>query len=145
MATPDDTITKLAQTLPEKVGVLAHPDDVLSHANLTLTEKREVLGAWASDAHGVVDAPGIRRLDSGAAIRVDEVLSALRALDELGAGRGSTVPIRVVERRRPSLSRVLVTLTCRDDDDDPPPSPAAALPPGLEAARRRKWEPCGNP
>ena len=143
MATPDDTITRLEHTLYEKVRLLGHPDEVLAHPNITAPEKREVLAAWASDAHGVVDAPGLRQIDSGAIVSVDEILTALRALDECGADHASRVPTPSFERRRrPSLAKVLVALTHRsDDDDDPPPSPAAALPPGLAAARRRRWEP----
>ena len=146
MATTDRSITVRDPSIADLARVLGHPEDVLAHRNLTVGEKRELLAAWASDAHAVADAPGLRQLDSGAIVSVEEVLSALRALDEPSVGRGSTIPVRRVERhRRPSLSRLLVTLTRRDDDDDPPPLPAAALPPGLEYARRRRWEPCGNP
>lgn len=133
-------------TFADALRVLGHPDDVLSRPNLTTAEKREVLAAWASDAHAVVDSPGLRQLDSGSIVSVDEVLRALRALDASDAGRPSTAPTpRPRRRRRPTLSRLLVTLRSRDDDDDdPPPSPAAALPPGLAFALRRKWEPSGH-
>ena len=148
MAAPDDPITTYRPTLADKARVLGHPDEMLAHPNLNPTEKRELLAAWASDAHGVVDSPGLRQIDSGAIVTVDEILAALRALDERGAGSRRSSPVntpRFERRRHPSLSRVLVALTRRDDDDDPPPSPAAALPPGLAYARRRRWESGDNP
>ncbi len=33
-------------------GLLGHPDDVVRDPGMTLDEKRAVLAAWASDAHG---------------------------------------------------------------------------------------------
>src|SRR4051812_25040058 len=53
-------------------GVLGHPDDVVRHPRMTLAEKRAVLAAWASDAHAVEDAPGLRQLDDGSLVAVDE-------------------------------------------------------------------------
>lgn len=158
MPTHDHPNTAHDRSRADLVRVLGQPDDVLSHPDLTTTEKREILAGWASDAHAVVDAPGLRQLDSGAIVGLDEVLRALRALDD-GGGRPSKAPTSkgptpsegptskmstpgFERRRRPSLARLLVSLRSRDDDDDdPPPSPAAALPLDLAAARRRKWEP----
>lgn len=123
--------------------VLGHPDDVVSHPNLTAAEKREILASWASDAHAVVDTPGLRQLDSGAVVHIDDVLQALRALDAADAGPSRVRRPRFERHRRSSLTRLLVSLRRRDDDDDdddPPPSPAAVLPLELVAARRRKWE-----
>jgi hypothetical protein len=55
---------------------------VLGHPDLTVAERRAILAACASDAHAVEDAPWLRQLENGARISVDEVLSALRALDD---------------------------------------------------------------
>ena len=142
MAPLEHLTTTRALTPGAAVRLLGHPVDVMNHPGLTTAEKREVLAAWASDAHAVVDAPGLRQLDSGAVVGVDEVLDALRALDAPGAGHAETGPTpRVARRRRPARPRILVSLSRKDDDDDPPPSPAAALPLDLAAARRRRWEP----
>ena len=119
---------------------LAHPDDVVRDATLSLDEKRAILASWASDAHAVADAPTLRQLDSGAIVDLDVILHALQALDgELDAGRagparpaadlrwwrgaGRHEAILTRWRRRSNVARR------RDDDDDPPPCPASnALP-----------------
>jgi hypothetical protein len=125
-----------------RVASLGHPEDVLLQPDLTKAEKRAILASWASDAHAVPDQPGLRRLDSGAVVDVDEVLRALRALD--GADDGRRPPTKATSRRRrPGSFRVF--LTRRRDDDDPPPAPAAAFPLGMELALRRKWDGCGEP
>ena len=141
MSKPLQTVIPALAALADKASVLGHPDDVLSASDLTVAEKRELLAAWASDAHAVRDTPALRQLDSGAVVSVDEVLGALRALDPSDAeGTRASHPGR--KRRR---------LFCqwrgptRDDDDDPPPCPAAALPFGLELARRRKWDRAPEP
>lgn len=139
-ATPHDP-----SGLADAVRVLSHPDEVLSHPDLTASEKREVLAAWASDAHAVPDQPGLRQLDSGAIVSVDEVFRSLRALDCPPAVCGSEHRSTGFERRRRPSRGQLVFVKRRDDDDDDPPSPAAALPLGLAAALRRKWETGAQP
>ena len=133
-----------ARTVAEVAGTLGHPDDVLSDTSLTGAEKREILSAWASDAHAVPDRPTLRQLPSGAVVEVADALRALRALD--GSDPPTTTPERPATwraRRRPSLPRLRLLLRRRDDDDDdddPPPAPAGALPFGVALARRRKWD-----
>jgi hypothetical protein len=61
---------------------LGHPDDVLNDAALTKTEKRSILAAWASDSRAVHDAPALRQLDNGAIVAIDDIMRALRALDD---------------------------------------------------------------
>ena len=137
MSKPLQTMISDLSALADRARVLGHPDDVLSASELTTAEKRELLAAWASDAHAVRDAPNLRQLDSGAVVSVDEVLGALRALDaasDAGGARASHSG-----RKRVRLFRQWRG-SARDDDDDPPPSPAAALPFGLELARRRRWD-----
>ncbi|HEY3623854.1 MAG TPA: hypothetical protein VGL12_15955 [Roseiarcus sp.] len=58
-----------------------HPDDVRSHSELTIAEKRAIFASWASDAHAVDDMPWLRQLECGDRIPLSEILRALRALD----------------------------------------------------------------
>ena len=60
--------------------VFDHPRDVVTHAALSVSEKRAILSSWASDAsasHPALSAPaGLR-----APVTIDEILDALRELD----------------------------------------------------------------
>jgi hypothetical protein len=109
-------------------AALMHPDDVMSNLQLTRAQKREILASWASDARAVHDLPALRQLDNGAIVRVDDVLRALRALDDdVGIGRHAPVRIRPSvqrQRRRPVSWPIALRRRSRDDDDDPPPCPA---------------------
>jgi hypothetical protein len=59
-----------------------HPRDVARDPDLTLNEKRAILASWASDACAVEAAPGLRCAPGGRrAVKFDEVMDALRALD----------------------------------------------------------------
>lgn len=78
--------------------LLLHPADVLECEDLGPTEKRAILASWASDERVVEDAPALRWLESGVIISVDEILRALKAIDEAS-----------------------------DPDDDPPPASAARV------------------
>jgi hypothetical protein len=103
---------------------------------MTVEEKRSLLASWASDARGVVDAPALRQLDNGAIVFIDDILDALKQLDESG-GRPSPAGLRLSRRKRARSTRsgILIKLGVtgkdrrRDDDDDPPPCPVAARPP----------------
>ncbi|MCA0026631.1 MULTISPECIES: hypothetical protein [unclassified Mesorhizobium] len=113
-----------------------NPGDVLNCSTMSLEAKRGLLASWASDAHAVDDAPSLRRLDDGSVMNVDEILRALKALDEREQGHP---PHRAASRsqrrsfgrfRRGSWSRWIAGIRGEDDDDDPPPSPVcAAIPP----------------
>jgi hypothetical protein len=112
-------------------AALMHPDDVMSNLQLTRAQKRELLASWASDARAVRDLPALRQLDNGAIVRVDDVLRALRALDDddVRIGRHAPAWIRPLvqrQRRRPvSWPKIALRRRSRDDDDDdPPPCPA---------------------
>src|SRR5215210_4003745 len=62
--------------------VFSHPAEVVRHSGLTRAEKRAILASWASDACAVEAAPALRRLPGASEpVRVDDVLTALRALD----------------------------------------------------------------
>jgi len=58
------------------------PRQVLAHPALGRAEKRQLLASWASDACAVESLPNWRRLpETGALVPVDDILTALRALD----------------------------------------------------------------
>jgi len=66
------------------VGFL-HPTDVLKDPHLTISEKREVLSSWASDASAVTDEPWMRwLLGTPEPVPLDDVREALLRLDRLG-------------------------------------------------------------
>jgi hypothetical protein len=116
-------------------AAFAHPDQVLGDERLSRARKREILASWASDARAVADRPALRRLESGAVVRVEEILRALGSLDEAGSpgdeGRGSVLVLRPCfarrDRRAPGLRRDgRVRWGTSEDDDDPPPRPVRA-------------------
>lgn len=60
-----------------------HPSRVVNDPDLTLNEKRAILASWACDACAVTAAPHLQRTPSGKRpVRYDDVMDALRALDE---------------------------------------------------------------
>lgn len=60
-----------------------HPSEVINDPDLTLSEKRAILASWASDACAIKAVPTLRRLPGGKCpVHFDEVMDALRALDE---------------------------------------------------------------
>jgi hypothetical protein len=117
-------------------AVFLHPEEVLADRRMTDEQKRGLLASWASDAHALECAPTLRQLESGAVVRLDDVLAALKTLD---AGL-ETPKARSPDRRRGRAKILRLRLTPRwarptgpdDDDDDPPP--AAALRQTLLAA-----------
>lgn len=60
-----------------------HPFEVARHPSLEPEVKRAILASWASDRSAVRDQPALRK-PRGArrAIPVDDVLAAMRTLDE---------------------------------------------------------------
>jgi hypothetical protein len=64
-------------------AVFEHPRDVVSDPDLTIQEKRAILSSWASDACAVESAPHLRqRPGAPAAVTFDEIVEALRSLDD---------------------------------------------------------------
>jgi len=64
-----------------------HPFDIAQHPSLEPEVKRAILASWASDASGVRNQPGLRRLPGAARVAfVDDVLAALRSLDSAQSG-----------------------------------------------------------
>jgi hypothetical protein len=81
----------------------AHPMAVVNDADLTLNEKRAILASWASDACAVEAAPELRQLVSGPIIRFEEIMDALKMLDEQAAASTKPVPHyrRILQNRNP--------------------------------------------
>jgi len=63
-------------------GAFDHPSDVVREPDLTLHEKRAILSSWASDACAVESSPALRQLTTGRIVTFDDILDALRSLDE---------------------------------------------------------------
>jgi hypothetical protein len=112
--------------------VFGHPYDVVDHPDLSIEDKRAFLASWASDANAVPHMPSLRQLPDGSIVKVEDILRALKALDErfdIVEGRGNRSALwRLSSKRRRGTG--LRTWSRpghgRDDDDDPPPCPAIA-------------------
>lgn len=138
----------LTQSRAGKRARPMRPDDVLAATYLTTDEKRALLASWASDARAVTDAPALRRLDDGQLIEIDEILAALKQLDEIEDAGEATLATLIPTRMRVALSRRRLRgwknerrfrrFWRDDDDDDPPPCPVALWPrpiiPPIDAA-----------
>ena len=104
--------------------LLTHPDEVISDGELFEFEKRAILADWASDARAVEDAPELRQLDNGAFVHIDDVLKALRLLDNAAIYMSAATRLPFARRRRaPTGGR---TFQNEPDDDGPPPCAAGA-------------------
>lgn len=79
-----------------------HPTEVVDDPDLTLNEKRAILASWASDACAIEAAPGLRSNRSGAPVRFDDIMEALRTLDRQAGGHRYR---RVPHHRRGLLRR----------------------------------------
>jgi len=110
-----------------------HPDEVVCDFRLTQAEKREVLASWASDVRAVPNAPALRQLDNGAVVRVDDVLRALKSLNDSEAFEHTTInpfrPFAGLRIRLPTRLKSALWRRWPDDDDDPPPCPATIIRP----------------
>jgi hypothetical protein len=77
----DDALDLTALLHPAQA--FSHPSDVVNDPDLTLNEKRAILASWASDACAVESAPALRCAPNGGRpVGFDDVMDALRALDE---------------------------------------------------------------
>ena len=82
-----------------------HPSEIVNDPDLTLNEKRAILASWASDACAVEAAPELRANSSGAAVRFDDIMEALRGLDKQANGdryRRAVRRSRIFQRHRGS-------------------------------------------
>ena len=110
-------------------GHFNNPGSVLADASLTVDEKRSLLASWASDARAVPDHPGLRRLDDGAIVDLDDILESLKQLERIPSTTRSTSSSNRFYRRQSwaVLNRILRRGE-NDDDDDDPTSPAPIAP-----------------
>jgi hypothetical protein len=60
----------------------SHPQEVVCDPDLSTNEKRAILASWASDACSVEATPGLRRSPAGATVTFDDIMDALKELDE---------------------------------------------------------------
>jgi len=60
----------------------AHPQDVVDDPDLTRDEKRAILAFWASDASAVEAEPSLRKPRGGRTNLWDDIMDALKSLDE---------------------------------------------------------------
>jgi len=83
-------------------AVFNHPRDVLNDPDLSKQEKRAILSSWASDACAVESMPGMRRPPGGGApVSFDDIVDALRSLDDDPPPRPGGLPMRLRRRWRP--------------------------------------------
>jgi hypothetical protein len=95
----DDTLD--LTTLLHPAQAFGQPMDVVNDPDLTLSEKRAILAAWASDACAVEAVPALRCAPGHAPVEFDDIMDALRLLDRQVAQFGKPVPHyrRVLARR----------------------------------------------
>lgn len=91
------------EALLHPARAFVHPITVVDDPDLTVNEKRAILASWASDACAVEAAPELRRPPGGRIIRFEEIMDALRVLDEQAAASTKPVPHyrRVLQHRIP--------------------------------------------
>ena len=80
------SLTSSPSVLPSFFGPelpYSGPKELLAASELSIVEKRKILSSWASDARAVPDAPALRMVDNGQAVTIQEILEALKTLDEL--------------------------------------------------------------
>jgi hypothetical protein len=105
-------------TLLHPARAFARPMDVVNDHDLTLSEKRAILAAWASDACAVEANPGLRKAPDQSTARFDEIMDALRELDRLTPERFKPVPhYRKVLARRNRTSPPQRSRRGNDNDD----------------------------
>lgn len=109
---------------------LTHPMAIVSDATMTTDQKRSVLASWASDARAVPDHPSQRRLDNGCLVGIDDILAALKGLDQMADGPNpDELGKRSYLRRHwRTLSRLRRRHRDNGDDDPPTPTPATVPP-----------------
>ena len=69
--------------MSQPVSRYLHPFDVAGHPTLEPEVKRAILASWASDRSAVEGQPALRKPPGARqAVPIDEILSALRSLDD---------------------------------------------------------------
>ena len=59
------------------------PRDIANDMALPISRRRELLAYWASDIHAVAGSPALRSYNFGVTVSIDEILDALKSLDEM--------------------------------------------------------------
>ncbi len=70
------------EALLHPARAFAHPLDVVRDPDMTRAEKRAVLASWASDACAVEAEPDLRVTPGGTPVAWDDIMDALRMLDD---------------------------------------------------------------
>src|SRR5262249_47046447 len=86
-------------------GAFAHPMDVVSDPDLTLSEMRAILSSWAAEACGMDDAQGAPRARSRWAVAFDDIVDALHEVDRRAAAAERPRPPQFLNRRMQSRAR----------------------------------------
>jgi hypothetical protein len=60
----------------------SHPQEVVCDPDLSIGEKRAILASWASDACAVEATPALRKSPAGVTVTFDDIMDALKELDE---------------------------------------------------------------
>jgi hypothetical protein len=84
-------------------NAFAHPSDVVEDHDLTLSEKRAILASWASDACAFESAPLLRRPPGHRLVSFDDIIDALRELDQQGGKYHRLHYRQVLAERRPGM------------------------------------------
>jgi hypothetical protein len=98
--------------LLDPARAFAHPVDVVSDPDLTLTEKRAILAGWARRACAADTMPALSRPADANLVHYDDIVDALRALDR------QTVPFRPRPHYRHVLENRIPGVFGRDNGDD---------------------------
>jgi len=106
------------------------PEEVARDFSLSLSEKREILASWASDARSIKDHPAYRLLESGQIVPLDDILTAIIRLD--GERRVRSGDLWRDEKN--DHEGKSDEIDDDDPDDDPPPVPAGGFIPWPPAA-----------
>ena len=81
MKTDDHDLAHDFDALVHPSQFFEHPRDVVSDPDLSLNEKRSILASWASDACAIEAAPALRKIPTGRVVPFDEIMDAMRTLD----------------------------------------------------------------
>jgi hypothetical protein len=96
------------------------PMEVVNDPELTLSEKRALLAAWASDACAVEAVPALRCAPGRSPAQFDDIMDALRVLDQQASDGCKPLPHyrRVLERRSSNVPMPVRNSRRRDESDD---------------------------
>jgi hypothetical protein len=94
-----DDGTFALDTLLHPTQIFEHPSDVVANPAVSLNEKRAILAAWASDACAVEASPALRKNPRGRTVPFDDIMDALRALDQLAGAACAADRLRSVRGR----------------------------------------------